>query len=83
VACLRNNRRPSYECVDAGDAGPGSFYEATLGLNWQPLGNIRVRPEVRWDWFVGQGRPYDSRDGGSTGTSVHQFTGGLDVLLIF
>ena len=45
--------------------------------------NVRIRPELRWDWFVGQGRPFDSRDGGMTGTSVHQFTGALDVVLTF
>ncbi|MCP4191124.1 MAG: outer membrane beta-barrel protein [Pirellulaceae bacterium] len=69
--------------VNVNGAGPGSFYEGTLGINWEPHGNIRIRPEVRWDWFTGQGRPFDSRNGGMTGTSVHQFTGGLDVLLIF
>jgi hypothetical protein len=69
--------------VDVNGPGPGSFYEATLGLNWEPHSNIRVRPELRWDWFTGRGRPFDSRDGGMTGTSVQQFTGGLDVLLIF
>ena len=69
--------------VDVNGAGPGSFYEATLGLNWQPHTNIRLRPEARWDWFVGQGRPFDSRDGGKNGTSVSQFTAGLDVILVF
>jgi hypothetical protein len=69
--------------VDMNGAGPGSFYEATFGLNWKPHSNIRIRPELRWDWFDGQGRPFDSRDGGMTGTAVNQFTGGLDVVLIF
>lgn len=69
--------------VDVNGAGPGSFYEATLGVNWLPHPNLRVRPEVRWDWFDGQGRPFDSRDGGMTGTSVHQFTGALDAVIVF
>jgi len=52
-------------------------------LNWQPHPNLRIRPEVRWDWFDGQGRPFDSRDGGNTGTAKSQFTGGLDVVATF
>ena len=63
-------------------SGPGSFYEATLGLNWQPHPNLRLRPEVRWDWFDGVGRPFDSRDG-VTGTEVKQFTGAMDVVVTF
>ena len=69
--------------VGINGAGPGTFYEATLGLNWQPCRNLTVRPEVRWDWFDGQGRPFDSRDGGTTGTDSNQFTGGLDAVLVF
>jgi len=69
--------------VDVNGAGPGSFYEATLGLNWQPHPNLRIRPEIRWDWFAGQGRPFDSRDGGTTGTATSQFTAGLDVVATF
>ncbi|MBI1904142.1 MAG: porin [Planctomycetia bacterium] len=26
------------------------FQEITIGLNWTPNANLRVRPEVRWDW---------------------------------
>ncbi len=44
----------------------GDFYEITLGLNWTPHPNIRVRPEVRWDWFEpdvpGGIGPYDAGD---------------------
>ena len=69
--------------VDVNGAGPGSFYEATVGLNWIPHANISVRPELRWDWFDGQGRPFDSRDGGMSGTSTNQFTAGLDCVLSF
>ncbi len=71
------------ERVDVNGAGPGSFYEATIGLNWKPHSNLRIRPELRWDWFTGQGRPFDSRDGGMTGTEVHQFTASLDAILVF
>lgn len=56
--------------VNVNDAGRGWYYEATFGLNWQPHPNLRVRPEVRWDWFNGEGLPFDSRDGGVTGTAA-------------
>lgn len=69
--------------VNVNGAGPGSYYEATLGLNWYPCSNLTIRPEVRWDWFDGQGRPFHSRDGGMSGTDASQFTGGLDVVLVF
>lgn len=69
--------------VNVNGAGAGSYYEATLGLNWKPCPNLRIRPEVRWDWFSGQGKPYDSRDGGKTGTATNQFTVGLNSVLVF
>lgn len=56
---------------------PGSFYSATLGLNWSPLCNLMIRPEARWDWFDGQGRPYND------GRRDSQFLLGLDVILLF
>lgn len=69
--------------VDTNGSGPGSFYETTLGLNWTPISNLRIRPEVRWDWFSGQGKPFDSRNGGKSGTKTSQVTLGLDVVIIF
>lgn len=69
--------------VDTNGSGEGSFYEATLGLNWKPNANIRLRPEARWDWFSGEGLPFDSRDGGNTGTTSHQFTGAVDIVVTF
>jgi hypothetical protein len=27
-----------------------SYYEVTLGLTWKPYQNLRIRPEVRYDW---------------------------------
>ena len=29
----------------------GDFYEISAGLNWFPIPNVALRPEVRWDWF--------------------------------
>ena len=69
--------------VDVNGTGPGSYYEATLGLNWYPCPNLTIRPELRWDWFDGQGRPFDSRNGGMSGTDTQQFTAGLDFVVVF
>lgn len=69
--------------VAVNGAGPGSYYETTLGLNWSPHANLRIRPEVRWDWFSGQGLPFDSRNGGASGTESNQFTAGVDLVLEF
>lgn len=69
--------------VNINGSGPGSFFETTVGLNWIPHPNIRVRPELRLDWFGGQGLPFDSRDGGRSGTSVNQQTAGIDFILRF
>ena len=63
----------------------GNFYEVTLGLNWTPSDNIRVRPEVRWDWFDGILRdgsstthgPYDGK-----GDQDKQFMFAIDVILL-
>ena len=38
--------------VDVHEAGPGSYYEAALGLNWYPCSNLTIRSEVRWDWLM-------------------------------
>ena len=36
----------------------GDFYSITAGLNYTPNCNVIVRPEVRYDSFHGQGRPF-------------------------
>ena len=69
--------------VNVNGAGRGSYYAATVGTNWRPCSNLTIRPEVRWDWFDGQGRPFDSRNGGMSGTAVHQFTAGIDFVAVF
>ena len=67
--------------VAVNGAGTGDYYEAIMGLNWRPTDGIRVRPDLRWDWFSGQGSPFDSRDGGGSGTATDQFTSALDVII--
>lgn len=56
---------------------PGNFYEATIGFNWTPNNNLRIRPEARWDWFTGAGNPFDD------GKKSNQFTLGVDAILKF
>jgi hypothetical protein len=53
----------------------GDFYEISLGLNWTPTKNFALRPEVRWDWFSGEGTPYDGRN--------DMFTAGVDAILMW
>lgn len=61
------------------NVGPyaGDFYEISLGLNWTPTPNLMIRPEVRWDKFVGTGLPY------ADGTKNTQFTAALDAIVHF
>lgn len=43
---------------------PGNFYSATAGVNWTPNDNVRLRPEIRWDWYDGNAnpRPFNGKD---------------------
>lgn len=41
----------------------GDFYSVTGGVNYTPHPNITFRPEVRYDWFSGNSRPFN--DGNS------------------
>lgn len=55
----------------------GDFYAVSAGVNWSPLSWLKVRPEVRYDWFDGEGDPYGD------GTESGQFTVASDVILTF
>jgi len=55
----------------------GSFQAITLGANWTPMANVCIRPQVQWDWFGGNGLPFDDR------TAANQFLAGLDAILQF
>lgn len=50
---------------------PGSFYEITMGANYQYSANTIFRPYVRFDWFSGTSlngpteRPFDNGNGNS------------------
>jgi len=62
---------------DVGQFFPGNFYETSLGFNYKPNGNWNIRPELRYDWFDGQGQPYDCN------SSKRQFLFGLDAIYQF
>jgi hypothetical protein len=62
---------------DVGQFFPGNFYETSLGFNYKPNGNWNIRPELRYDWFDGQGQPYDGT------SSKRQFLFGLDAIYQF
>lgn len=63
-------------------AASGNFYDITFGFNWQPRHDLRIRPELRYDW--------QSRDPNSSlppsyddYTSVKQWLIACDILLEF
>jgi hypothetical protein len=51
--------------------GPGDYFDLTLGLNYRRSENFVIRPEIRYDWFEGNGLPYDDN------TERDQFTVGI------
>ena len=62
--------------LPSGDAG--TVQAITLGLNWTPNPNFRLRPELRWDWYGGSGpRLFDDR------TKNSQFTVACDGIIQF
>ncbi len=56
----------------------GAVQAISLGVNYAPNANVRLRPEVRWDWFGGEGPPlFDDR------TRNSQFTVAADLIVKF
>ena len=64
-------------------ANAGShWFDLTLGMKYQPISNLILRPELRWDWAsphqAGAGAgPYDNS------TSRNQFTIAMDAILTY
>ena len=63
--------------VVADNYGSGDFYAVTAGVNYTPNCNVIVRPEVRYDWFEGNGRPFGD------GNFRDMFYYGMDVILLY
>jgi hypothetical protein len=61
----------------AGDSFVGDFHEVSLGVNWIPTNNLRIRPEIRYDWFDGTGLPFDDA------SDDDQFTAAMDAILLW
>ncbi|MBN2475799.1 MAG: porin [Pirellulales bacterium] len=60
----------------------GDFFAVSVGLNWKPCDNVKVRPECRWDWYRGprdaaNRLPYDA------GSRAYQFTFATDLVVTF
>ncbi|MCI0682287.1 MAG: outer membrane beta-barrel protein [Gemmataceae bacterium] len=53
------------QALDATRPGSaGNYFEWTLGFTYKPYQNLRLRPEVRFDWFdgpAGAGAPFNDR----------------------
>lgn len=58
---------------------PGSAYSLALGLNWTPIPNVLIRPEIRADWFTGNvaRQPYND------GVDDYQLMIGVDAIVKF
>jgi hypothetical protein len=61
----------------------GDFFEVTLGFTYKPYQNVRIRPELRFDWFDGiavdnsTARPFNDR------TDSFQTTAAVDLIWEF
>lgn len=60
----------------------GNFYEVTLGATYKPYQNLRIRPEIRYDWFNGNSTP-PGLDPYNDLADDNQFTLGFDVIWEF
>jgi hypothetical protein len=60
---------------------PGSYYEATLGLNYKPHANFLLRPELRWDWY--EGAVANGNHPFNDGKSDSQLAAGCDLIFTF
>jgi hypothetical protein len=62
--------------LPSGDAG--TVQAITAGLNYTYNANLRIRPEIRWDWYGGSGpKLFDDN------TKNSQFTASVDAILQF
>ena len=59
-------------------ASAGDYWGLTWGVNWSPTANLKVRPELRYDWYDGPGAgPFDG------GNANDQLSGGFDLIVTF
>ena len=62
-----------------------NYWEVTLGLNWRPHNNFRLRPEIRYDWANGMGTNPGHRFDplGTNYRRADLWTLGVDALWLF
>ena len=48
--CLGLGGRAEWWKSDQGGFGSDSYYEITGGVNYKPMANLVIRPEVRYQW---------------------------------
>lgn len=53
-----------------------SYFEVTAGVTYKPYQNLRIRPEIRFDW-ADKARPYNDQQ------DKFQFTGAIDFIWEF
>jgi hypothetical protein len=56
---------------------PGNYFSLTVGPNYLPTENLMIRPELRWDFYDGDAKPYND------GSKTEQLMLGFDVILKF
>lgn len=56
---------------------PGDYYGLTGSFAWFPVDFVRVRTELRYDWYAGPGSPF------ADGTEDEQLLGTVDVTVTF
>ena len=82
-----NGARVDRAGLNAGNelADRANYWEITLGANWRPNNNFRLRPELRYDWANGMtqnaGRRYNPTGGAYTEASL--WTLGVDAIWMF
>ncbi len=55
----------------------GAVQAVSAGVNYTPYANLRLRPELRWDWFDGPVLLFDDQ------TKNSQFTAAIDAILLY
>ncbi|MDQ9008690.1 outer membrane beta-barrel protein [Acinetobacter gerneri] len=65
----------------------GSYRALTSNISWQPVPYLRLRPEIRYDWYSGHAKPYGA-DGNYAPPLIHgryddQFSYSLDATFFF
>ena len=62
-----------------------NYWEATIGFNWRPNNNFRLRPEIRYDWANGMGTNPGCRFDplGNAYRQANLWTLGIDALWLY